>query len=183
MVTLTLWAELVGSLKSCTGCSVDPQGPHWAQQFGFVLCLPLRRVEPLQSNRLVEVSTGQRLREKSCVLSQSDGVCRKVVLSSSGCPYPVVPGPWRRQIFKLVHSLSQPGVRASVRLVGSKFAWASLQKTLRNGRPRVWRVSGLRFIITSRQPFSHFQSWPGVLTMGTSTWWALCCPHRVSRIC
>lgn len=63
--------ELVGSSKSCSGCSEDPQGPHWAQQW-FVLCLLLRRVKPLQPNRLVEVNTGQQLREKSCAQSQSD---------------------------------------------------------------------------------------------------------------
>lgn len=70
--------ELVGSPKSCNGCNVDPQHLHWAQQFGFVLCLPLRRVEPLEPNRLVEVSTGQHLREKSCVPSQSDSWVKQI---------------------------------------------------------------------------------------------------------
>ncbi|XP_061879645.1 uncharacterized protein LOC133631461 [Entelurus aequoreus] len=50
---------------------------------------------------------------------------------STGRPRPVVPVDWRRQVFDAIHSLSHPGVRASVKLVGAKFVWPGLRKDVR----------------------------------------------------
>ncbi|XP_053734725.1 uncharacterized protein LOC128767052 [Synchiropus splendidus] len=51
---------------------------------------------------------------------------------STGRPRPVVPIGWRRRVFELVHSLSHPGVRASVKLVGQKFVWPGLRKDVKS---------------------------------------------------
>lgn len=50
---------------------------------------------------------------------------------STGRPRPVVPLTWRRRVFELVHSLSHPGVRASVKLVAAKFVWPGLRKEVK----------------------------------------------------
>uniref|UniRef100_A0A669BQR8 Gypsy retrotransposon integrase-like protein 1 n=1 Tax=Oreochromis niloticus TaxID=8128 RepID=A0A669BQR8_ORENI len=50
---------------------------------------------------------------------------------STSRPRPVVPVSWRRQVFDSVHALSHPGVRASVKLVSSKFVWPGLRKSVK----------------------------------------------------
>ncbi|CAI5673187.1 unnamed protein product [Oreochromis niloticus] len=50
---------------------------------------------------------------------------------STGRPRPVVPVSWRRRVFDSVHALSHPGVRASVKLVSSKFVWPGLRKSVK----------------------------------------------------
>ncbi|RVE65529.1 hypothetical protein OJAV_G00117810 [Oryzias javanicus] len=50
---------------------------------------------------------------------------------STGRPRPVVPVGWRRRIFDSVHSLSHPGVRASVKQVSSRFVWPGLRKDVK----------------------------------------------------
>ncbi|XP_023816875.1 uncharacterized protein LOC105357974 [Oryzias latipes] len=50
---------------------------------------------------------------------------------STGRPRPVVPAGWRQRIFESVHSLSHPGVRASVKLVSSRFVWPGLRKDVK----------------------------------------------------
>ncbi|CAI5672948.1 unnamed protein product [Oreochromis niloticus] len=50
---------------------------------------------------------------------------------STGRPRPVVPVSWRRQVFDSVHAFSHPGVRASVKLVSSKFVWPGLRKSVK----------------------------------------------------
>ncbi|CAI5697407.1 unnamed protein product [Oreochromis niloticus] len=50
---------------------------------------------------------------------------------STGRSRPVVPVSWRRQVFDSVHALSHPGVRASVKLVSSKFVWPGLRKSVK----------------------------------------------------
>ena len=50
---------------------------------------------------------------------------------STGRPRPMVPTGWRRQVFDAMHTLSHPGVRASVKLVGAKFVWPGLRKDVK----------------------------------------------------
>ena len=47
---------------------------------------------------------------------------------SQGHPRPLVPSAWRRHIFDSVHGLSHPIVRATQKLIGSKFVWHGLRK-------------------------------------------------------
>ncbi|CAI5671405.1 unnamed protein product [Oreochromis niloticus] len=50
---------------------------------------------------------------------------------STGRPRPVVPLSWRRRVFDSVHALSHPGVRASVKLVSSRFVWPGLRRSVK----------------------------------------------------
>ena len=47
---------------------------------------------------------------------------------STGTPRPIVPPSWRRRVFDVLHNLSHPGVRASRKLVSSKFVWYGMNK-------------------------------------------------------
>lgn len=55
---------------------------------------------------------------------------------SIGAQRPVVPAVWRRRVFDAVHSLSHPGVKASVKLVAAKFVWPGLKKDV-----KLWAAS------------------------------------------
>jgi Integrase zinc binding domain len=48
--------------------------------------------------------------------------------TSSGVMRPLVPSLFRRQIFNTVHSLAHPGIRASRRLIASRYLWPGLAK-------------------------------------------------------
>jgi cleavage and polyadenylation specificity factor subunit 1 len=47
---------------------------------------------------------------------------------SSGVMRPLVPAPFRRRIFNAVHELAHPGIRASRRLIASRYLWPNLAK-------------------------------------------------------
>ena len=47
---------------------------------------------------------------------------------STGRPRPIVPISWRRRVFDAIHGLSHPSIRATRKLVASKFIWHGLQK-------------------------------------------------------
>ena len=47
---------------------------------------------------------------------------------STGRPRPIVPISWRRRVFDAIHGLSHPSIRATRKLVASKFVWHGLQK-------------------------------------------------------
>ena len=49
---------------------------------------------------------------------------------SSGLPRPLVPATWVQTVFDLLHSLSHPGVKASVRLVLCHFVWHKAKKDI-----------------------------------------------------
>jgi len=48
--------------------------------------------------------------------------------TSAGKPRPYVPPPLRHQIFNSLHSLSHPGIKATVKLVSQRFVWPAIQK-------------------------------------------------------
>lgn len=47
---------------------------------------------------------------------------------STGRARPIIPASWRRKVFDLVHGLSHPSVRATRKLIASKFVWSGLQR-------------------------------------------------------
>ena len=47
---------------------------------------------------------------------------------STGCPRPIVPPDFRRTVFDVVHNLSHPGVKATVKMVSDKFVWHGMRK-------------------------------------------------------
>ena len=60
----------------------------------------------------------------------SDGV-KLMCDTSMGSPRPLVPGVMRREVFDIVHGLSHPGTRATVRIMNSKFVWHGIAKDVR----------------------------------------------------
>ena len=51
---------------------------------------------------------------------------------STGQPRPVVPPAFRRSVFYSLHSLSHPGVRASQKLVASRFVWPKMGSDIKH---------------------------------------------------
>ena len=51
---------------------------------------------------------------------------------STGTPRVVVPPSWRRQVFDAVHNLSHPGIRATQRMVATKFVWHGMSRQVRD---------------------------------------------------
>ena len=47
---------------------------------------------------------------------------------STGRPWPIVPTSWRRRVFDAIHGLSHPSIRATRKLIASKFVWHGLKK-------------------------------------------------------
>ena len=45
---------------------------------------------------------------------------------------PIVPESLRRQVFDFIHSLSHPGVRASIKLIADRYTWSGMKKDIRN---------------------------------------------------
>ncbi|GBM78910.1 Transposon Ty3-I Gag-Pol polyprotein, partial [Araneus ventricosus] len=45
---------------------------------------------------------------------------------------PYVPASFRKTVFQSLHNLSHPGIRATKRLIGQRFAWPSMQKDISN---------------------------------------------------
>ena len=50
--------------------------------------------------------------------------------TSTGRARPIVPESWRKQVFDLSHGLSHPSIRATRKLVSTKFLWKGLQKQI-----------------------------------------------------
>jgi cleavage and polyadenylation specificity factor subunit 1 len=54
------------------------------------------------------------------------GSQKLLVDASSGVLRPLVPPPYRRAIFEAVHNVAHTGIRASRRLISSRFVWLRL---------------------------------------------------------
>ena len=50
---------------------------------------------------------------------------------STGTPRPFVPSPFRRTVFKALHSLSHPGEQATRQLIAARFVWSGMKKDIR----------------------------------------------------
>lgn len=73
---------------------------------------------------------------------------------STGWPQPLVPAVWCQRVFEAVHSLSHPGVKGLVNMVGAKFVWPRLCKDV-----RVWMASCVacqRAKVHSKAPLGQF---------------------------
>ena len=51
---------------------------------------------------------------------------------SKGAPRPVVPRVLREEVFRVLHSLAHPGIRATQRLIAASFVWPHLNTDVRN---------------------------------------------------
>ena len=91
--------------------------------------------------KLAEVQQGDQLTELLESPSQHSLVLRKVPLTFStstiicdvatGISRPFVPSSLRLRVFSALHSLSHPGIRASQRLLTSRFVWPGINSDIR----------------------------------------------------
>ena len=51
--------------------------------------------------------------------------------TSTGTQRPLVPLPWRRTVFESLHGLSHPGIRATQKLLTSRFVWPGINSDVR----------------------------------------------------
>ena len=89
--------------------------------------LALAQVNDADLARLQATSS---LRLERCPLALSDGVFI-VCDMSTGTQRPYVPKAFRRAIFDSLHALSHPGIRATQRLVTSRFVWPGINSDVR----------------------------------------------------
>ena len=72
--------------------------------------------------------TIQQLLSNTSLQIQTSTVGKQQLLCdvSSGRRWPLVPSGWRRKVFLAVHTLAHPGIRASRRLLSSRFVWKGM---------------------------------------------------------
>ena len=71
-------------------------------------------------------------------------------------PRPVVPACWTRRVFDAVHGMSHPGIKASVKLVASKFVWHGLRKDVRRWSNTCVRCQKAKVHQHTRAPMETF---------------------------
>ena len=72
-------------------------------------------------------TTSLNLSRHPCPTSPS----QLIVDTSTGSPRPFVPAVLHRRVFNPLHGLSHPGIRATQRLIGTRFVWPHMQRDLR----------------------------------------------------
>uniref|UniRef100_A0A1X7TI82 Peptidase A2 domain-containing protein n=1 Tax=Amphimedon queenslandica TaxID=400682 RepID=A0A1X7TI82_AMPQE len=105
---------------------------------------------------LAQTSSDSSLCLQSVPLQYTSGTI--VCDMSTGTPRPVVPRPFRQTVFKSLHSLSHPGIKATQRLVSARFVWPGLQSDVKR-----WTRSCLQCQLSKVQrhsvaPLSSFPS-------------------------
>ncbi|MBM6549262.1 reverse transcriptase domain-containing protein [Streptococcus dysgalactiae] len=80
--------------------------------------------------KVEQLRTSSSLRLEPVALSTTDGTI--ICDVSQGKPRPLVPLPFRRQVFLSLHNLSHPGVRASVKLITERFVWPKINSDIRH---------------------------------------------------
>lgn len=76
--------------------------------------------------KMRSVDTALHLRECGILNTNLPLVCDM----SLGYPRPVVPQPWRRRVFDVLHNLSHPGIRTSKQLISRRFVWPNMQRDI-----------------------------------------------------
>ena len=76
---------------------------------------------------------------------------------STGKARPYIPVSLRQQVFQSLHSLSHPGIKASVKLIAQRFVWPNMQKDCRTWPELANPASVLRFLHTSSHLLANFQ--------------------------
>ena len=111
---------------------------------------------------------------------------------STGTPRPYVPQPFRRAVFDTLHSLSHPGIRATQRLVTTRFVWPGVNADVRQWarsclhcqRSKVHRhtVTPLGTLATPDARFSHIHiDLVGPLPPSQGYSYLLTCVDRFTR--
>ena len=73
-------------------------------------------------------------------------------------PRPLVPLTFQRTVFNALHNLSHPGIRASVRLVTSRFVWRNVNKDVRNWARTCLECQRSKITRHTKSPLGSFAS-------------------------
>ena len=76
---------------------------------------------------------------------------------STGVSRPLVPAEMRREVFDLVHGLSHPGTKATVKLMTAKFVWHGIAKEVRDLAPACIRCQSSKVQRHQRAPLHKFE--------------------------
>ena len=75
--------------------------------------------------------------------------------TSTGQARPVVPVSWRRKVFDLIHGLSHPSIRATRKLISSKFIWKGMNSQVGSWAKTCVQCQSSRSTRTSRVLWKH----------------------------
>ena len=76
--------------------------------------------------------------------------------TSTGSQRPLVPQAWRRTVFDSLHGLSHPGIRATQKLITSRFVWPGINADVRRWTRSCIRCQRAKIQTHSRAPLSSF---------------------------
>ena len=115
-------------------CQLDTQTYTTALTFNVPPSINLEKVAQAQRNYLKLAELMQYLAQHSLVLQWNPlPLSGDIVICdiATGTPHPFVSSPLRNLVFTALHSLSHPGIRASQRLLVSRFVWPGMNKDVR----------------------------------------------------
>ena len=69
---------------------------------------------------------------------------------------PYIPEKYRYQIFQQMHNLSHPGIRASQKLISSKFIWSNINKDIRNWTRNCLKCQSSKINRHTKSPVGKF---------------------------
>ncbi|KAK3792624.1 hypothetical protein RRG08_035956 [Elysia crispata] len=75
---------------------------------------------------------------------------------STGRPRPIVPPDFRRTVFDVVHNLSHPGVKATVKMVSEKFVWHGMRKQVSRWVKECHHCQSSKIQNHTKAPLEHF---------------------------
>lgn len=97
------------------------------------------QIQPVDYNKLSQaqiddpqLKTLMRTQGRIDIVKLSNTDTKVFCDMSTGVPRPYVPKEFREQIFKNLHTLSHPGIRATRKLISSKFFWPSMNQNVNN---------------------------------------------------
>ena len=76
--------------------------------------------------------------------------------TSTGNQRPIVPLPWRRTVFDSLHGLSHPGIRATQKLITSRFVWPTINSDVRRWTRSCIQCQRAKIQRHSNTPLSSF---------------------------
>lgn len=77
---------------------------------------------------------------------------------SSGRNRPIVPSSYRRQIFAKLHEASHPGIRATQRLITTRFVWPGINKDVRRWTRECLHCQRAKTTRHTKSPLQQFRS-------------------------
>lgn len=81
-----------------------------------------------------------------------------LVDDSTGVPRPWVPTALRRPIFRLMHDLTHPGVRATTQLITERFVWSSMKRDIRTWTQTCIRCQRTKVHRHTKSPVARFRA-------------------------